>query len=289
MHRGHRVVACIPAGRRRVLEPNLHHLRANPLIDEIQLWLNARTRHDIDFIRGQEDCRAILLDSEEPSRRPIQRNTGRFYRHTTDDDTVYIRFDDDIVWHHPDAVRNLVDMRLDNPLPFVVFANIWNNAITSYLQQAEGRLWATMYDGQPLYPLTKFCMDPMAWENGEFAVRLHNLLLDNIDEPEQFYLESQPLYDRTGRPLRFSVSCFAWFGHDFAPIVDDLWELEEEHFISRTYPMRAGKANWLCGDALVSHYSFHRQRTTLNETDILARYQGLAEDRLHDAYYEMMP
>lgn len=287
-HRGYKIVACIPAGRQRVLYPNLNHLRAQQgFVDEVQLWLNTPIHHDVEFIKAQESdyIKVIPLDDEEPSRKPIQRNTGRFYRHTAETGTIYIRLDDDIVWQHPQALRNLVDKRIDQPEPFVVFANIWNNAVCSALQWQAGNITL-----RPGLRLNVHCMDPLGWGDGPFAEGLHRRLLEDVDAGRagSLYLPDFELRGEKNHPIRFSVSCFAWFGHDFWPHVDDLWEREEEGWITGQVPKATGRFNLICGDALVSHYSFFKQRPHLDQTDILAEYVRLSEDALHDAYYDLL-
>ena len=293
MYRGYKVVACIPAGRRRVLELNLAHLRAQQgFLDGVMLWQNTdhtNDRGDAEFIESQRDgfvC-PVPLDERFPSLRPKQLNTGRFYKYTTDPETIYVRLDDDIVWQHPDALRNLVDFRISHPEFFVVFANIWNNAVCSALQWEQGHLESVLGHGERV---NRYCLDPVGWGDPGFAVRLHRLLLERVaaGTSDGLFVPSLTARTKWNSPLRFSVSCFAWFGSTWAEFDGELDGQEEEHWISLIHPEEAGVWNAICGDALVSHYSFFPQREALDGTDILDRYRVLAEARLHDAYYDMM-
>lgn len=293
MYRGFKVVACIPAGRKRVMELNLMHLRAQQgFLDGVMLWHNTDDRNDPEddpFIEAQADdfVSVVPLDDFAPPLSPKQLNTGRFYRYTTEPGTIYIRLDDDIVWQHPDALRNLCDFRIEHPEFLVVFATIWNNAVCSALQWEAGHLESILATGERV---NRYCMDPVGWKDGEFAVRLHNLLLDHIDAgtTEELYVPSIVAKVSDGSPLRFSVSCFAWFGEDWAVFDGDLKGEEEELWISVRCPEKWEVRNAICGNALVAHYSFVLQRPTLDQTDILDHYRKLAEARMHDAYYDIL-
>lgn len=284
------MVAVIPSGRQRTMSLLLQYLRAQRgLVDEVQMWQNTDPDQvsDREWIYSQRDDYCVVVELTNPTRlRPKQRNTGRFYEQCcTDPQTVYVRFDDDIVWMAPDAISNLVDCRLDNPEPFVVFATIWNNAIESAVQQELGRI------GMEHGKIKRHCVDPIGWGSPKFGVAVHEILLGHIaagttsqlHHPNILLEEPDPVTGQP-RPLRFSVSCFAFHGADFvAPIGE-----EEEHFIALDYPRESHRHNLLCGDALVSHYSFFTQRPLLDTTDILERYQFWANETTHDAYYRLL-
>lgn len=288
MHRGYKIVACIPAGRMAMLEPNLALLRTQQgFLDGVLLWVNTDVHHDLVWMEAQRDgfvC-PVPLDDREPPLKPKQLNTGRFYKYTTDPDTIYVRFDDDIVWQHPDALRNLVDFRIDHPEFFVVFANIWNNAVCSAIQWQRGTIQLPRG-----HRISKHCMDPVAWGDGRFAVNIHELLLDRIDAgtTEELFFPSEVLETVDGRPLRFSVGCFAWFGSTWAEFGGELDGYEEESWITGDYPETHDVKNAICGDALVAHYAFFKQRDALAGTGILDRYRVIAYDRLHDEYYRLL-
>lgn len=302
MFEGYRIVGCVPSGRERTMSLLMKHLRANrDVLDGVQLWENVlpfddhtvTAETDLDWIRSQADDFAVVipLDPYEEVRVPKQRNTGRFYKNTVDPDTIYIRFDDDIIWIHPDAIRNLLTERLEHPEPLAVFPTIWNNAVISAIEQENGNI------DQRYGPVHRYCMDDTGWNNPQFALYIHELLLDHIETEttEKLYVQSQELSKLSTRrrgetlPLRMSVSSFAWFGADMADHVDDLYQYEEEMYISNAYPNLTGNYNRLAGDALISHYSFFTQRPLLDENPhILGSYRQLAEDAYHDAYYRLL-
>lgn len=291
MIRDKKVVAWTPYGRRLSYSVLIEYLRRDVergLIDEVWLFMNT------DPV-GQEDDIAYAheLDASYPWVKlvhrpegiprhpgPKQRNTGYAYRYMLDPETVYLRMDDDLVYLHEEAITNLVAKRIETPYPTAIFATTWNNSIVSWFAQQAGVIPREFGEvGGP------YCMNPMGWANGAFAVKIHNLLLDHIETGtvEQLYLyQDFPIQNpATGSPsMQFSVSCFASLGSMYAGLPAGPGILvpdEEESFHTEHQPSVIGVPNVLVGNAIVSHLTFGPQRAHVFATDILDRYRALAE------------
>lgn len=277
-----RVVAWTPFGRQvtvSILAEYLKRDHARGLIDEWWLCLNTDPGQDADLAYAVElaatydwvKLKARPADCVEL--RPKQRNTGYFYRYMIDPDTIYLRFDDDIVYVHDAAVERLVRAKTQQPDATACFAFIWNNAICSFFAQQCGVIPKEWGDVQP------YCMDSVGWANGEFAVRIHRLLLEHIQAgtvAELFLYQDFSV--RLGE--QFSVSCFASAGADYAALPDGPGVLvpdEEESWHTIHRPRALGQPNVIIGNALVSHYTFYPQRGVVSPTDVLDRYRALAE------------
>lgn len=275
-----RVIAWTPYGRERTVSLLVKYMERDVkrgLVDEYILYMNTDDDQASDRAYGyalaeQYDWIRII---ERPERYPgpKQRSTGYFYRYATDPDTVFIRFDDDIVYVHESAVENLVRARLEMPAPATVFPIIINNAICSYFLQACEKIpreWGEV---------GMYCMDPVGWANGPFAVKLHELLLAHIEAGtvEDLYLH----HDFQLPPgTQFSVSCFASLGSMYADLPDGPGVLvpdEEESWHTIHRPLATSTPNVVRADAVVSHFSFFTQHAFLNPTDLLDRYRDLAD------------
>lgn len=280
---GRRVIAWTPYGRRRTYSILIKYLErdvARGVVDEVWAFMNT------DPV-GQEDDIAYAheLDEQFPwfhlkhrpeginlGRLPKQRYTGLAYRYMIDPDAIYVRLDDDVIYLHDDAIENLVHARIEMPSPIAIFPVIINNALCSHFLQACGKVpleWGEV---------KAYCMDPTGWANGPFAVKMHELLLDHIEQNdvESLYLyQDFPLQPGT----QFSVSCFASRGEDYAalPRPGVLVPDEEESWHTVHQPLATGRPNIIRGDSIVSHYSFFPQHPFLNNTDLLDRYRELAE------------
>jgi hypothetical protein len=177
--------------------------------------------------------------------------------------------DDDIVWIEPHAIERLVQYRIENTFPFVVFPIIWNNAVCSYYLQLGEQMphwWGRVN--------TNHCMDPVGWADPYFAENIHNHLLNCI---ESGYVNN--LFLHTSVMLsaghQFSVSCFAQFSEEYA---DGGVAGEEEAWHTIKKPFELSRPNVIVPNSLISHFSFYHQRNyLLNETDILDRYRKLSE------------
>lgn len=280
---GKKVVAWTPFGREETVSILFRYLRREHergLIDEYWLYLNTDDHQTSDLAyayklarQNRDWVRVIERPVGLPRLQPKQRNTGYAYRYMADPDALFFRFDDDIIYVHEDAVENLCNAKVNLPGTLACFALMWNNAITSWFAQ---KLDIIPLDyGQVASP---FCMDPVGWGDGDFAVKIHNLLLGWLEEgtPEKAYFyQNYPLAPRQ----QFSVSCHVIDGADFMtlPTPGVLDYPEEEHWITVHRPPIVGKDNVIVGDALVSHYTFYPQGKTVRATNILDRYRKISE------------
>lgn len=244
------------------------------VVDEWHLWMNTDPDQESDRQYGyalekEHDWITTFERPLEEVLHPKQMNTGTFYVYTQDPDTIYVRMDDDIVWVEENAIARLVQQRLDNPFPFVVFPIIWNNAVCShYLQLTEQmpHWWGRVGN---------HCMDPVGWANPGFAENIHRHLLELIDKGE---VESLFLHHSIQLPVghQFSVSCFAQNGEEYAKVEGHLGGEEESwHTINKPYELQ--RPNMIVPNSLISHFSFYHQRNYLLQTDILTQYKKLAE------------
>lgn len=304
---GRRVVAFTPFGREvtvSILERYLRREHERGLLDEWMLCMNTdpwqhedveyaeRLARENDWITtwerpGPAGPRGIPAEWRRGFRQPKQMNTGRFYWYMQDRDAVYVRFDDDVVWVHEDALERLVrellepdeERLLGRYLPegrrewLGVFPVIWNNAVSSWWLQQSGVIpmeWGTVRQS---------AMDPVGWGDPRFAERIHERLFEAIDAGEERLLFG-PVWNR-GHVLdyrqQFSVSCFAISGAEYADLGGVLdWD-EEEHWLTMHRPSIVRRPNVVVGDAHVAHFSFFTQRDyLLTRTDLLDRYRRLS-------------
>lgn len=304
MYRGYKIVPFIPAGRKERMSVLVNYLlkfKGKP-IDQVYLWRNTQNSDDLAYINSLESDYFKIFDVTQDGEvwnDPKQLNTGKYYKYTTDPNTIYIRFDDDIVYVDDKYFKNMLDFRIDNPQYFLVFGNIWNNAIISYIQQRMGRI-----SPEKGVVEKEFCMDQTGWRDPNFAEHIHNILKDKIENRKtaDLYFDRWELHNAH----RFSISNFSFFGRDFAEfqgkvrfpdeICDvnhtvngkDYHQLDEEIWLCEYYPALKKKLNVICGSALVCHFSFLFQRDHLMRLGYLDYYRKLSEDKLAQSYYNLI-
>lgn len=304
MIKDHKVIAWTPYGRQEtvsILGQYLRREHERGIVDEWWLCLNTDP--------GQaDDLRyAYLLAAAypgwikikdrpagRPRRTPKQRNTGYFYEYMTSPDTVYIRLDDDMIYVHEDAIERLATHRIEHPAGVASFPVMWNNSIISWYAQQAGVIPAPMSESPLAATASRFeyvetyiwprvggpyCMDPVGWADGRFAVAIHRLLLDkamNGNAADLFLYQDFPV----SLGMQFSVSTFAALGSMYAALPDGpgvLVPYEEEHWHTVHQPSVLAEPNIIVGDALVSHYTFFPQRAIVAASDVLKCYRELAE------------
>jgi hypothetical protein len=295
-----RVVAWTPYGREEtvsILGQYLRREHERGIVDEWWLCLNTDPHQVGDLAYAYRLAAAypwvklVERPAGRPRRTPKQRNTGYFYEHMTDRDTVFLRIDDDIVYLHPEALARLAVHRLEAASGVASFPVMWNNSIISWFAQQAGAIPAAgtdtgivELDGTTSQHYTwprvggPYCMDPVGWADGRFAVQLHRLLLDKVragKAEDLFLYQDFPVTPG----MQFSVSVFASLGSLYADLPDGpgvLVPYEEEHWHTVHQPLVLGEASTIVGDALVSHYTFFPQGPIVRATDILKQYTELA-------------
>lgn len=279
---GHRVVATTPYGRKNTVSILFEYMKRDHeagILDEWELWMNTDPDQieDVAYAHLLSDENDWITLKERPAHRDQnhvkQYNTRTFFEYNTDPNTIYVRFDDDIVYVHEDAIENLVKQQIHNDA-FVSFPIIINNAVSSWHLQMQGvipRDWGK---------LEPYCMDPIGWADGEFAEKLHLQMLANIEAgtPEKMFM-----YNDVQLPanLQFSVSCFAYSGQDLIDHCDPPGYIEgmyDEHFFSVEMPQKLNRPNIIVGTSLVSHYTFFPQREHIEGTHILDKYREVSQN-----------
>lgn len=279
MIKNQKVVVFTPWGRELTASILFKYIKRDHdagIVDEWHLWMNTDEDQvsDRDYAHQLEKQYDWIKTFERPSKEvlhPKQMNTGTFYTYTQDSDTIYVRMDDDIVWIEQNAIKRLVEQRIETKHPFVVFPIIWNNAVCSYyLQQGEQMpsWWGTV---------TNHCMDEVGWRSATFAEHIHNHLFDCI---ENDLVDNLFMHHSIQLPVghQFSVSSFAQFGSEYKN-VNGILGGEEEAWHTIVQPFEQQRPNMIVPNSLISHFSFYHQRGYLLEkTNILERYRELSEN-----------
>lgn len=268
----YKVVICTPAGRKKYLDifkKHIYRKMDEGLVDGWQLWLNTVDVDDIAYLYSleAENPKVKIYRQGEPidslgfyeTFNPLK--TYLFFQNTQDDDTIYIRFDDDIIWANDDAIEKICKARIDNPRAFVVTPNIINSTTCNSLHQEKGVLSEeagkvkryTKSDPNYAY------LDEFNYSDSRLADHIHNTFRKNYKAGtlDAYYLPSKSLDEYE----RFSICCVCWFGKDKI----SLGYIEEPQ-IAWELPEALNRPNYFVGDALLVHYAYHTQRPYFEAT-----------------------
>lgn len=261
-----KVVICIPAGREKylsVFKKFLYRKMDEGLIDGLQLWLNTIDAGDIAYLNSMEAenpkvkifriGEAIESQGFYETFNPLK--TYLFFQNTHEDDTIYIRLDDDIIWCAEDALEKICKARIENPNALFITPNIVNSTICNSYHQECGALDESAgkvkrYNkADPNYAY----LDEFNYSDSRFADHIHNTFKKHYENGtlEKYHLPSRS-YDEY---QRFSICSVAWFGKDKITI-----GYVEEPQVAWELPEAMHRPNYFVGDALLVHYNYHTQR-----------------------------
>jgi hypothetical protein len=236
---------------------------SNDVVDRYDVWLNTMDMQDIMFFEIlAKKFSKINLVYQPDGIVNGNRSINAFYRQCTEEDTIYFKLDDDIVWMEPDTITKMVRFRIDHPEYFIVSPLVINNAICTYILQNAHKIKLDRY-----YPAR--ANESILWGSGTFAAQLHDWFLTTQlpnDHYKSLHCGKHPIAIN-----RFSINTILWFGHEmkkFEGIVDG----DDEEWLSVIKPTELGVSNCINGDAIVAHFAFYIQRKLLDKRDILNRY-----------------
>ncbi|KAL7627728.1 Mitochondrial-processing peptidase subunit alpha [Parahypoxylon ruwenzoriense] len=133
---GIKIVALVFYGRKRTVDfldcYLLQNLAANGgYLDEIRFMVHTNKEDDVSYLKD-------LVSKREEYYRIVEAGAcegtsfGCIWDSVVEDDTIYVKIDDDIIFIHPDAIPQLVHTRIATPHPFAVSANLVNSPLTGY-------------------------------------------------------------------------------------------------------------------------------------------------------------
>lgn len=279
---GKKVVCWTPYGREETMSILVKYMERDVnagVVDEYHLYMNTdpHQERDREFAMELYEKYAWIdlkhRPENEPALHPKQLNTGRYYRHAVEPDTIYVRFDDDIVYVHEHAIERLVRRTIGSH-SFVSFPLIWHNAVCSYYSQQMGKIpeeWGIVR--------SPYCMDPIGWSNPSFAEQIHRLLLRHIkaESVDELFWHHDVQLELANQ---FSVSCFAAESDIYRELdpPGHITHEEEEHWHTVMRPWQTKRPNTIVGNSLVAHLSFYPHSDYIRkQTDILQQYRELAE------------
>jgi len=275
MYRGKRIVVVTPAGRRRYLDILLPYvLREQSIIDKYRFWVNTNNAKDMEYIKQKVDSNPDFFEAEYLSDpKPDWRGNRRvrlicqFFQNCTDDNTIYVRLDDDICWMMDGALRALIDYRIDHPEFFLVYPGIINNGCTASIHSQLGVM---------KFPQMSF----RKWQREcQWGIAHHEMLIEAIENQsvDKLMFGNAVIDDYAQAP----INCISWIGEEFAKfngvVADKDCDYLEEVWLTKIKPKQIGKFNCMYGGSIVAHFAFNTQREHFeNHTNLLQNYEVLA-------------
>jgi len=99
MINNYKIIVVTPAGRKKYLElliPQIIKLR--PFVDEYRLWANTLNQDDLDYMHNISNQYPDFIKIEYLTLKfECNYSICSFFKNCIDADTIYVRFDDDII------------------------------------------------------------------------------------------------------------------------------------------------------------------------------------------------
>lgn len=260
---GFKVVILIGAGRKKLLRQTIKSLMVQgDCIDEIHLWENTSIQSDLDYIQECESSIDKVLVKRCDKQGVVNHTFGGvvnpnmtrfryFLRDCKENDTVYIKIDDDMIWMEEGLVESLTRFTLRNPQYIAVFANVINNSGCDHIHQ---RLGVYEEDSINLMTWNEGGSCPVGWSCGRTATTKHLRLFENMknDNLDQYKFSRWVLNDK----IRHGSGFMAWRSGSFD--VDKIG-VDDEESISQIFTKDMDRNTCIFGEKLASHFSYHIQ------------------------------
>lgn len=281
----YKIVAVTPAGRQRYMSILQKYIYKNKhILDRWDLWVNTNNQSDIEYLNSlkQNDPEFInLIQSDFPYNNwgHPNLNISPFWDKATDEDTIYIRFDDDVLFIADNTIEQIIEFRIKNPEYLFVYPFIINNIHHSKnLQNRE--LISTQHGlineednlfGQGIY-------DPVGLLNPLFAKDIHMTFFKHYTEGMLHQLMTpESIIWKYGSQI--SINCICWFGSlmkTITPLQDGNWPVDEENYLTTQAPKNLNMPLVTIPNTLVCHYLFGPQRAQGEMYDILKEYERIS-------------
>ena len=295
------------AGNKKYLEILFSYiLKYKKYIDEYKLFVATTNREDIeymnDFKKNNEDFVKMEYYKENGNIILNDRNKIWDYAYSIcqDDDTIYLKLDDDIVFLEESLFTDFIKYRetSDAPLLYPViinniyFSNLFSNK-NIYDNNLKGNMietWPITYRRiKPFIESKKQKKDikigkitelrevlcPISWGNLNYCVGLHNLFIEKLkkNEIQCFYMDNHIVRNK----FPVSISCCSWKGNQLKKINQSIGNVfDDEPWWTIWMPTWLDKNNEVYGKTIVGHYSYYKQRELgLDNTDILKKYNDI--------------
>lgn len=267
MYKGYKIVIITPAGRKKYLEifkKFIYRKIEEGLVDSYDLWLNTINPEDIKYIESMaaENDKVKIYRIDEPitptweSYNALQ--THKFMKYAQDDDTIYIRIDDDIVWAEDGAIEKICQARIDYPDAFAIYPNVINSTMCTSWHQEIGALSeeAGIVRKERADDLDYAYLDSFNYTSAELIQHIFNTFKKRYEEKSlsAYYLPSKSFDDYK----HFSICSLAWWGKDKIKCGSN-----EEAQMAWELPMKLKRPIFFVGNALVYHIFYHTQRESI--------------------------
>lgn len=270
MLNGYNLCVVISSGRKQNLKILIELLKNHyDVIDEIRFWLNTIDESNINYIKEIAETNTNLytidiLDDYSIFKKPyigplLSKTVTPFYNRCNDENTIYVKFDDDIVFIENDYIKDIAEFTINHKDNLLILGNIINNSVCDFNHKKYGNIH---YDDD----IIEDCFCKKSWKNPTYIKLKHDIAIDNIktDNLDLYRFPSKDWYNR------FSLNSMSWLGSNFNKNNIEVTENDEVYLTEN-----GNFKNILYGNKICVHYSFYTQQKYMDELNYLDKYNSL--------------
>lgn len=276
MLNNYRIVTITPVGRRKYIDLLYPYLLQNrDIIDQHIWWINTNDTYDISHVYSltckHKDFFSINF-SKDAKFFASKSGIANIYSACNDKQTIYIKISDDICWIHPDAIKELVQFRLDNLEYFAIYPFVNNtNQATAIMQLLD------------LMAMNIMEVSPVVVRKKHISLSdFHPIIAENIHTEFLALIESDRLLNipkLLPRVINFDYSyipdhSLCWFGKDFTT-ASRPEEIYKAGWVSQIESKDRNRPTCICPSSWMSHFSYGSQEDyLLSKTSIFDLYKS---------------
>lgn len=269
MYNGYKVKALVFAGRRDTMSILFSKIKSD-ILDEVLIGINTKNQNDIEFIDTylQSDKKFKKVNIPQQL---IGKNDAYYYMFSllTDEDTIYIKLDDDLIWFSENFFEELVKYRVEHSEYYTIYPFVVNNPLCNYLGK--------FFDENKFRNKNDYMFQ--TWKNpiysgillrafGENELDLSNIQNYEFDQSDSF---RSPY-------ICPSINCICFFGKDCKEMnwAEEMKNYDgDEGFITVGIFNKFGnqRKHIIYANCKCVHYAFYTQRQFLNSKNILDFYK----------------
>jgi len=274
-------------------------------IDEYHLYIATKNKKDIAFMENfaqeHDFVKTVYTYKDGKITYDMCYVWDNAYNNCQEEDVVYIKLDDDIVYFNEDLFTKFVPFRIKNKEVPCLYPVIINNTVISGKLEELGIInyskktnllknWKNVFSPHfenirknpgavpPLQNLVgeQNLLCPIAWGDIDYCINLHNQFTNDVanNNISKYKIETWKL--ENCEPV--SIACMSWLGSSLKRYLETYGKISrDEQWWAVYLPTWSDNRNVVFGDCVVSHYAYYVQRDKgLDNTDILEKYHKIS-------------
>lgn len=269
MYNGYKVKALVFAGRKDTMSILFPKIKSK-ILDDVLIGINTRNKDDISYINSylpkDKKFKKIIIPDNF-----IGTADAYYYMFSllTEEDTIYIKLDDDLIYFSDNFFEELVKFRTEHINYYTIYPFVVNNPLCNYLNNnfhfdnQSDCMFKTWKEPKYSYFLLK------AFKENYLTINADNYEFDDSDVFKR---------EEIGFPICPSINCICFFGKDCKELK---WAERmklfggDEGYITRGIFNDYGRErkHIVYTKPICVHYAFFTQRQFLNSKNILKYYR----------------